>query len=317
MSPAKHSLAERYDDYARRSVLEKTRPRRLERSQPVRTPDWSGRSSTPRTKRLVIAGVVLVLVAGGLWWGVIERRNAVHFAPAAVPAGPYPWPGLSIDLDGWKVTLPVAGKKGHAANITPAVLAPPWLVQQSDGSLRFWAPVCGVTTPNSDHPRTELDSLSGFTAGNSGPQALTASLAVSQVPSVGGDIIVGQIHGSDDISSVPFVMLRYSAGQLRVVVKKSQSGASSDKFPLLSRIPLGGWFEYSISDNGDGTLTVTASHGPDSQHVTVPIPPAFRGATVRFQAGNYQQGVSDPSGCTGLDGAMVTFAALRQTRVTR
>jgi len=259
---------------------------------------------------------VVVLLAGGLWWGLVGRRDAVEANPAVVPAGPPPRPGRSIDLAGWKVTLPVAGKKGHAANFTPAVLAPPWLVQQGDGSLRFWAPVCGATTKNSDHPRTELDSLSSFNAGNSGLHALTASVAVSQVPSV-GDVILGQIHGADDISSVPFVMLRYDAGQLRVVVKQKQSGTTSDKYPLLNQVPLGAWFDYSISDNGDGTLTATASLGANSQHVTIPIPAPFRGATVRFQAGDYQQGESNSDGCTGRDGALVTFAALRQSPDTR
>ena len=289
-------------------------------SQAVSTPRQRDRSSTPsstwRSKRLLIAGVVAVMLAGGSWWGLVGHRNAVQLAPAMVPAGPNPSHGRSIDLGGWKLTLPVAGKKGHAANITPAALSAPWLVQQSDGNLRFWAPVCGVTTPNSDHPRTELDSLSGFTAGNSGPRALTASVAVSQAPS-NGDIVLGQIHGADDISSVPFVMLRYAADQLRVVVKQKQSGTTSNKYMLLNQIPLGAWFDYSISDNGDGTITVTASHGADTGHVTIPIPMPFRGATVRFQAGDYQQGDPGSGGCTGRDGALVTFAALQRTPDTR
>ena len=49
------------------------------------------------------------------------------------------------------------------------------------GNLTFWAPVNGATTEHSEHPRTELDNLSNFQAG-SGPQALTASVSVAQVP---------------------------------------------------------------------------------------------------------------------------------------
>ncbi len=40
-----------------------------------------------------------------------------------------------------------------------------------------------------------------------------------------------------------------------------------------------------------------------------PLPPAFRGATVRFQAGAYQQDSSD-SGAAAADGARISFSAL-------
>jgi len=275
--------------------------------------------AAPRMGR-VVAGGVLALAAGGLWWSLAQPGSPVQFNPAAVPLGPVlPGPAPPrppIELAGWKLVIPLPGEKGNAANITPAVLLPPWLVAQPDGTLRFWAPVCGVATPNSDHPRTELDSLTNFTAGSSGAHSIAATLAVSQVPSGGGDIIIGQIHGADDISSVPFVMLRYSEGELRVVVKNEQSGSASEKYPLLTQLPLGTWFDYALIDNGDGTLTFAASRFGDSRQVTVPIPEPFRGATVRFQAGDYQQGDPEPAHCAG-DGGLVTFADLRQTTVPR
>jgi hypothetical protein len=275
--------------------------------------------AAPRIRR-VVAGGVLALVAGGLWWSLAQPGAPVEFNPTAGPPspvmpGPAP-PRPPIELAGWKLVIPLPGDKGDAANITPAVPIPPWLVAQPGGGLRFWAPVCGVTTPNSDHPRTELNSLTNFTAGTSGAHRLTATLAVSQVPSAGGDIIIGQIHGADDISSVPFVMLRYSEGELRVVVKKKQSGSDSEKYPLLSQLPLGTWFDYSITDNGDGNLTFAAARFGDTRQVTVSIPEPFRGATVRFQAGDYQQGDPEPASCAN-DGGLVTFAGLLQTAAPR
>jgi len=42
--------------------------------------------------------------------------------------------------------------------------------------------------PNSQHPRTELDSLTNFKAGTS-PHTLNATLVVSQAPSTNQDII--------------------------------------------------------------------------------------------------------------------------------
>jgi hypothetical protein len=254
------------------------------------------------------AAMVLVLVVGWLWWGPILPGVHVQSGPAPAPVAPNPAPARPVDLAGWKLVIPEPGRKGDAANISPAVVRPPWLLAQPDGTLRFWAPVCGVSTPNSEHPRTELDSLTNFTAAGSGPHTLTATLMVSQVPSR-GDIIIGQIHGAEAISSVPFVMLRYREGELRVVVKKKQSGSSSIKLPVLSALPLRTWFTYAITDNGNGTLTVTANRVGDSKQLTIPIPKPFQGATVRFQAGDYQQGKAGSPACAN-DGGQVTFSAL-------
>jgi hypothetical protein len=213
-----------------------------------------------------------------------------------------------VNLAGWKLTLPRASEKGTAASVEPADSVPPWLVRGNYGSLNFWAPVDGVTTPNSSHPRTELVSLNNFKAGTS-PRTLRASLSVLQAPRENQDVIIGQIHGADDISSVSFVMLHYTAGSLRVVVKKGQSGSASDKYPLLSGLPFGARFDYAISDTGDGNVTVSATYGSHSPKITAPIPAVFRNATVRFQAGAYQQGDTS-SGAD--DGARVTFYSLTE-----
>ena len=210
-------------------------------------------------------------------------------------------------LRGWKLTLPVAGDNGGAALVDPAALTPPWLTQGADGSLAFWAPAGGATTPNSDHARTELDSVQNFPAG-AGPRTLTASVAVTQIPVAGGDVIIGQIHGAGDISSVPFVMLHYTAGTVHVVVKKQRAGSSATKVELLTGVPLGARFDFSIRDNGDGGLTLGATYGSQNVTKTAAVPDGFRGATVRFQAGAYQQ--SDSTTAAADDGARVTFYAL-------
>jgi hypothetical protein len=266
-----------------------------------------------RPSHLIIAVVVvLALIGGGLWWGISRPKKCDLSVASPRPTGvalPAPAPGTSaeVDLAGWKLTLPEAGAKGTAASRTPADSVPPWLTREDDGRLTFWAPVAGVTTPSSQHPRTELVSMNNFQAG-SGPHTLTASVAVGQAPAENQDIILGQIHGAGDISSVAFVMLHYTAGAVRVVVKKQQGGTASDKYPLLSNVPLGAWFDYTISDTGDGNMTFSARYGSNAQQVTVPIPEPFRNATVRFQAGNYQQGTTSNS----HDGALVTYSNLRE-----
>jgi len=264
-----------------------------------------------RPRYLIIGIVVLLVVAGGIWWiaarpfGCGSDRPRTDVPALALPAPPG---GTSVSLAGWKLTLPLPGEKGGAASVEPAESSPPWLTRQPDGVLAFWAPVVGARTPNSQHPRTELVSLTNFKAG-SGQHTLTASAAVAQAPADTHDIILGQIHGAEDIRSVPFVMLHYSAGTIRVVVKHAQSGSASDKYPLVTDVPLGAWFNFSISDDGDGNMTFASTYGSKVRSVTVPIPQPFRGATVRFQAGNYQQSES----CNSEDGALVAFHTLQES----
>lgn len=215
-------------------------------------------------------------------------------------------PATTPTLTGWKLTLPIAGPKGGAAIVDPAALAPPWLADDGNGGLTFWAPASGATTAHSEHARTELNSLDNFEAG-SGVHTLTALLSVSQVPAAGQDVILGQIHGAGPISSVPFIMLHYQAGTINVVVKRQQSGSAADKYELLSGVPLGTRFSYSIRDNGDGTSTFTANDGTRNATKDAPLPAAFRGATVRFQAGAYQLSSAAPGTAPDDDGARVTF----------
>ncbi len=245
--------------------------------------------------------------------GLLAAASLVAPASCSIVAPGTPAPGVAgpasapVALSGWKLTLPVAGPGGTAAGVDPARFSPPWLTEDPGGGLTFWAPVGGATTANSSHPRTELIGLDAFAAGEE-PHALTASLSVAQVPTDGQDVILGQIHGAEDIKSVPFVMLHYRAGAIDVVVKRKRSGSAADRYPLLSDVPLGARFDVGIRDNGNGTLTFTATEGERHASTDAPLPAAFSGATVRFQAGAYQQ--SETAGTTADDGARITFHAL-------
>jgi hypothetical protein len=230
-------------------------------------------------------------------------------AACAEKASPAPTVGPPV-LDGkWQLTLPVAGSKGDAQIVKPAALAPPWLTADPEGGLVFWAPVRGVTTKNSEHARTELVRMDTFAAGTSGPRTLTASVTVTQLPSEVPAVIVGQIHGAADISSVPFVMLFYAGGALRAVVKQAQSGNAHTDIPLLTDVGLGARFDYTITDGGDGAITVSTTANGRTARGSASVPAAFSGATVRFQAGAYQQAPSSPT-APETDGARVTFSAL-------
>lgn len=231
---------------------------------------------------------------------------AAACAQPSEPEPPAPVPGAM--LAGWQLTLPVPGSGSGAAIVSPAAVSPPWLTTDDTGGLVFWAPVAGVTTPNSEHARTELDRLDGFAAGG-GPQSLAATVTVTQVPTEVPEVIVGQIHGAADISAVPFVMVFYGDGAVRAVVKQERSGNAHTDISLLTGVPLGTPFAYTITDNGDGSLAFTARSAGRTATGSQPVPAAFAGASVRFQAGAYQQA---PSSATAApdDGARVTFSAI-------
>jgi hypothetical protein len=258
---------------------------------------------------LVIAVVLVLLLGGALWVGLSGggHRPPQATPPATAPAAP-PEPGDSVDLTGWKLSIPVENDDGNATTVEPAAVTEPWMTPNPGGGLVFWAPSQGATTKNSDHPRTELNSLTNFQAGR-GVHTLTASVTLLQVPQDGQGIILGQIHGADDISSVPYVMLRYQDGGLKVVVKQVQDGDQHINYQLLKKVDLNSRFDFTITDSGNGSLTFAATDNGQTQQVVAPIPAEFKGETVRFQAGDYQQ-ADDPAG--PRDGGRVIFHRLRE-----
>ncbi|MFI6365973.1 polysaccharide lyase family 7 protein [Nocardia sp. NPDC050630] len=222
-------------------------------------------------------------------------------------------PPNRISLRGWKLTIPEKDKSGHAAVIEPAAVAPPWLTGGPDGSLTFWAPVRGATTPHSEHARTELDSSSNFSAGTSGPHTLKVASAVLQVPTDTKDIILGQIHGAGAISSVPYVMLHYRAGTIEVVARQLQGGSQTLSFPLLTGVPMNQRFDFTISDMGNGTMVFRATYGTDTKQATALVPQDFHDAAVRFQVGDYQQGHESGD---AEDGGRVTIYQISELTTT-
>lgn len=214
-----------------------------------------------------------------------------------------------IGLGGWKLTLPVdsAGSlSGTAKQLGTAAITDPWLMRNVDGSLTFWAPSSGATTANSEHARTELVSTNDWTFG-SGVHTLSATVSVSQVPQSNPDICVGQVHGGGSIKSIPFVMLHYRDGNIVVIVKQVLHGSSSQSITLLTGVPLNGTFSYTITDNGDGSLGLSATYNGQTQKTTAQVVQAFMGTDQRFQAGDYQQATS---GTSASDGGRVTFYSL-------
>jgi hypothetical protein len=211
-------------------------------------------------------------------------------------------------IDGWRLTLPIESDSGSVKVLNPAELDPPYLTRADDGSLDFWAPTAGTTTSHSGSPRTELIDNTGFTSGTGGTHTLAATVTVNQVPKTSKTIVLGQIHGDHDLSSDPYTLLYYTGGTVHVKVnQQNSSGSNYLDYPLLTGVGLGTTFSYTITDQGDGTLHFTAARNGSTQEKTAPVPSAWSGEDVRFQAGDYEQLKGDPE---DGDGGKVAFSAL-------
>jgi hypothetical protein len=236
-----------------------------------------------------LAGVLAATIGGGI-------------ATAATT------PKATVSISGWNLTLPVDSSGcqcGSAEQLSPAAITPPWLTRNSDGSLGFWAPTKGATTPNSTHPRTELVSTSSFSGGSSGTHTLNATLSIQQLPSA-NDIIIGQIHGGGSSSSIPLLLLHYTSGNLVVWIRPTPSTGSSPVATVLTGIPLNASFSYTITESGT-SMSVSATYGSAHGSATIALPSGFDGMTLRFQAGDYQQTAANSS---STDGGRMTVTAL-------
>jgi len=99
-------------------------------------------------------------------------------------------------------------------------------------------------------------------------------------------------------------MLHYDAGTIKVVVQGGAERVDLGQVPADHRRAARRPVQLHDQRPRNGNLVFSASYGASNRSITTAIPQPFRGATVRFQAGAYQQGESS-SGAT--DGARITF----------
>lgn len=260
-----------------------------------------------------------VRVSGGVAAAILAGSVALP-ASASVPTGPGPvvLPGECVSqaaapivaaapvLSQWALIVPVNRSRQpegkDAAYYRPARADAPYLTRGTGGSLSFYTPSVGATTPGSPHPRTELERLADFGLDAGDWNTLTAAVAVTQVPSDTRKIIIGQLHYDVDR---PFVTLRYDNGSVNVIADR---GASCT---LLTGVRLGQRFSYQITQRGNYLLfaaSTTVRGHTVSKAVITGIPDAMRGSTARFSAGDYQQDVQ-LAGSAGR----VTFYGLQTT----
>ncbi len=224
-------------------------------------------------------------------------------------------PGGNFDLSLWELQEPV-GSPGAPKTILPAALVGPngyhdsyFFTDPTDGAMTFWDPENGVTTANSNYPRSELREMTAAGAGANWPIAGTNTLSATvEVVKVPDHVCVGQIHIGSAIqaglaaSTKPLLELYYHAsGDIQLGIEDSPTGGQTAHD--IANVPLGTKFSYTIRLDGAGTITLVV----DGATSTFTMPASFVGYGMYFKAGDYDQTV----GTDGTVGATVKLHALQ------
>lgn len=254
---------------------------------------------------MMMGGAVVATALVGA--GDAAAASAAPLAAAAL--NPDVAPGGNFDLSVWELQLPI-GSPGAPTTISSARLQGPngytnpayFWSDKNDGSMTFWDPEAGVTTPNSNYARTELREMNrnGSAAdwALSGTHTLSAELRVVSVTS---NVCVGQIHlGSGGSSTKPLLELYYhSNGDVVLGLENSPSGGQT--LHTLTNVPLGAHWTYKLAIVG-GRIQVTVN----GQTTSYPIASGFSAYHQYFKAGDYNQ----TSSSSTSKGAKVKFYSL-------
>jgi hypothetical protein len=150
-----------------------------------------------------------------------------------------------------------------------------------------------VTTPNSQHCRTELREAnpSNGAAASWQPSAsrnrLLVTLAVETPDDSGHGTVVGQIHIDDSVSTKPVCELYYNtSGDVVMGVEQTRAGGNSI-FTTIGNIPVGNTFSYEIRYESN-VLSISLNGGTQKQLDTYELDSPLS----YFKVGNYNQGNS-------------------------
>jgi hypothetical protein len=220
-------------------------------------------------------------------------------------------PGGNFDLSRWELQEPI-GTPGAPVTILSAQLIGAhgfhdsyFFTDPVDGAMTFWDPENGVTTANSNFPRSELRELTsdGKLADwpLAGTHTLSARVAVTQVPD---HVCVAQVHlgTGTPASTKPLLELFYFAdGSIRIAIEQSPAGGNEVQH-LVGKVALGTPWTYVLGLSGN-TISLAIDGGAAQ---TFAVSSSFNQENMYFKAGNYDQS----SGANATVGATVKFYAL-------
>ncbi|GAA4493257.1 polysaccharide lyase family 7 protein [Actinoallomurus oryzae] len=252
----------------------------------------------------------MAIAAGAVHAGnAVAADSAPVTRPSAAGLDPTVAPGGNFNLSVWELQLPI-GSPGSPITIPPSRLKgangytnPAYFwTDKNDGSMTFWDPESGVTTPNSSYARSELREMNADGSAAdwslSGTHKLSATL---RIVSVTKNVCVGQIHlGSGGPSTKPLLELYYhSNGDVVLGLEKSPDGGQNTY--TLTNVPLGTQWSYVIAIVGS-KIQITVNGNTKSY----PIASGFNAYHQYFKAGDYNQSSSNST----TNGAKVKFYAL-------
>jgi hypothetical protein len=235
---------------------------------------------------------------------------------AGAPGGalnPNVAPGGNFDLSVWELQEPV-GSPGSPTTFVSSQLAGPtghqdtyFFTDSTDGSMTFWDPENGVTTPNSSYPRSELREMTASGAAANwlppGTHTLSATVKASVIPD---HVAVGQIHlgtGTPASTKPLLELFYYSSGEIEIGIEQTPAGGN-EQLTKVGSVPLGTKWSYVIGLSGN-TISLTINGGTVQ---TFPMSSTFDQEGMYFKAGDYDQ-TADSSAAPTV-GAKVQFYAL-------
>ncbi|SOD63720.1 Beta-glucanase, GH16 family [Streptomyces zhaozhouensis] len=183
-------------------------------------------------------------------------------------------PSRVLDLSDWKVTLPT-GDDGDPTEIYQPELDefahdPYFRVGDSGDTVRFRAPVNGVTTGGSSYPRSELREMEPGGgdeiewSSTSGTHTMTVREAFTHLPEERPHVVGAQIHGGDDDVTV----IRLEGSELWIT-----EGDTRHHHLITDDYELGTVFEvsYVVSDGEievyyNGELETTLDHSDSTNY---------------------------------------------------
>jgi len=208
---------------------------------------------------------------------------------------------MPIDLNSWKLTLDVEDPEDKRK---PLEILPPQLLKflhphfiKTEAGITFKAECGGKTTRGSKYPRSELreltgDKLSGWQM-NQGTHEMIWTCAVTHLPKVKSQVVVGQIHDGDD----DVIEIRHTDNYVEVIHDDKHYGK------LITGYKLGDTYTASISVR-NGIIYIF------SGKTTIAVSTAQKAKNCYFKLGCYVQ--SNPTkGDDPKDYGEVRLYALR------
>jgi len=166
-------------------------------------------------------------------------------------------PGSNFNMTYWELQLPI-GSTGNPTTISSSELQNGYqdpghhyfFTESGDGAMVMKDPgVNCVTTPNSQHCRTELREVnpSNGQAASWDPNGATNRMkATVAVETPGTETVIGQIHIDDSVSSKPVCELFYNNnGDINIGVEQTRAGGNEVR-TFLGNVPVGTQFSYEL-----------------------------------------------------------------------